>query len=423
VREVAVIGGGPGGATAAALLAAAGRDVLLIERERFPRFHIGESLLPWNMAIFERLGVVEELERRFLKKWGVEFLSTDGENRSQFYFEEALDPRYPVSFQVTRAEFDDVLLKRAAELGAGVRQGARAARADEEKDGSWRLALEADGSATEERARFLVDATGRDGFLAARHGMRKMDPSMKKASVFAHYRGVPRRPGRDEGNLIIVLLSDGWFWIIPLAGGVTSVGLVTDGASIKRLKLDPKTALDRAAAACPVVREMLARAERVSDVHAASDWTYECGRLAGDNFLILGDSAAFVDPIFSSGVLLAMKSGEMAADLIDAAFRAGDLARSRFATYERDVIRHARSYYRMVRSFYDSGFPRMSFSNQKENSVYRAVLNFLAGDMTPAWPIRWRLEVFYFLASMARRLNLGPKLNLAPAFGAPGGAP
>lgn len=423
MHDVAVIGGGPGGSTAAALLAAAGRDVLLLERDRFPRFHIGESLLPWNMEIFQRLGVVERLKERFLEKWGVEFITSDGSNRSLFYFEEALDPRYPVSFQVTRAEFDEILLARAAELGAEVRQGARAAIATEEPDGSWRLGLREGGADSEVRARFLVDATGREGFLAARLGRRKMNPSFRKASVFAHYRGVTRRPGRDEGNLIIVLLEDGWFWIIPLAGGATSVGLVTEGESMKRRKLAPEAALERAVAACPVVREMLSGAGRVSEVWSASDWTYECGRLAGDNFLLLGDSAAFVDPVFSSGVLLAMKSGEMAADLLAGAFRDGELASRRFARYERDVIRHARAYFRMVASFYDTGFARMSFSNHKKNSVYRAVLNFLAGDMTPAWPIRWRLEVFYLLAGTARRLKLGPKLALTPAFGRTGDAP
>jgi flavin-dependent dehydrogenase len=422
LHDVAVIGGGPGGSTAAHLLAAAGRDVVLLEREPGPRFHIGESLLPHNMRLFEKLGVVAELRARFIEKWGVEFVASGSDRTRLLHFEDAIDPRYPMCFQVLRSELDQLLLDAAAARGARVRQGATVQAARRDADGAWRLTVQegdATGSATREvAARFLIDASGRDGVLARQQGSRQMDPRHRRAAVFAHYRGVPRREGRDAGNIVMILMTDGWFWFIPFKNGVTSVGVVATGSRIREQGLRPEAVLDRAIERCPAARLMMAHAERLTPVHTTSDWTYSSPRIAGEGYLMVGDAGAFVDPVFSSGVLLAMSSGEMAADLLEEGLRANDLSPRRFRSYAPKVLRHVRAYARMVETFYGAAFPQLCFDPENRIGIASAVLNLLAGEMEPAWAVRWRLELFYLIAATYRRFGVGPPVALHRVFDA-----
>ncbi len=422
MHDVAVIGGGPGGSTAAHLLAAAGRDVVLFEREPGPRFHIGESLLPHNMRLFERLGVVPEMRARFIEKWGVEFVASGGDRTRLLHFEEAIEPRYRMCFQVLRSELDQMLLDAAAARGVGVRQGATVQAARRDADGSWCLTVQDGGAAEsgvrEVTARFLIDASGRDGLLARQQGSRRMDPRHRRAAVFAHYRGVPRREGRDAGNIVMILMSDGWFWFIPFKNGVTSVGVVATGSRIREQGLRPEAALDRAIERCPAARLMMANAERLSPVHTTSDWTYTSPRIAGEGYLMVGDAGAFIDPVFSSGVLLAMSSGEMAADLLEEALRANDLSPRRFRAYAPKVLRHVRAYARMVTTFYGAAFPKLCFDPEQRIGIASAVLNLLAGDMEPAWAVRWRLELFYLTATVFRKFGFGPPVALHRVFDA-----
>lgn len=414
--DVAVIGGGPGGSTAANLLAQAGRRVVLFERERFPRFHIGESLLPHNVRIFDRLGIAGRLQRSFIEKWGVEFVSSDGALTRLFHFDEAIDPRYPMCFQVPRSEFDLLLLEEAGRRGCEVHQAAAVKAVEEEPQGTWRLSVEEAGVTRECRARFLVDASGRDGVLARSRGLRDMDPLHRRAAIFAHYRGVPRRSGRDAGNIVIILMRDGWFWVIPFSDGRTSVGVVAEGQRIGEQGVDPETALGRAIARCPAAFRLMQQAERVSPVYSASDWTYNSRRIAGDGYLLVGDAAAFIDPVFSTGVLLAMSSAEMAAGILDEGLRKGAIPTGLLIDYERRVTRHVRGYRRMVDAFYSQAFPRLCFYPERRLGLPGAVLNLLAGDMEPSWRVRWRLELFYRIAAVYRRCGLGPRVALAGVF-------
>lgn len=424
MHDVAIIGGGPGGSTAANLLASAGHDVVLFEKERFPRFHIGESLLPHNMRIFERLGLVDALKQCFMEKWGVEFVSSDGGLTRLFHFDEAMDRRYPMCFQVPRSEFDHLLLRQAASRGARVHEATVVTDALQQPDGTWCVPVEneKDGAQTI-RCRFLIDASGRDGLLARHKGLREMHPQHRRAAVFAHYRGVPRRSGRDAGNIIIVMLRDGWFWMIPFADGRTSVGVVAEGRSMKEQGLSAEALLDLAIERCPAARRLMEQAERVSRVYATSDWTYRSKRAAGRGYFLVGDAAAFIDPVFSTGVLLAMTSAEMAADLLDEALHKGPIPERRLRGYERAVRAHIDGYWRMVETFYNSSFPRLCFYPTKRLAIPSAVLTLLAGDMEPAWKVRWRLSLFYCIAALYRRFDLGPQVRLHGAFEAHAPAP
>jgi flavin-dependent dehydrogenase len=417
MHDVAIIGGGPGGSTAANLLALAGHDVVLFERERFPRFHIGESLLPHNMRIFERLGIVDTMKQRFMEKWGVEFISSDGELTRLFHFEEAIDRRYPMCFQVPRSEFDRLLLDQAASRGARVHEGTAVKDAQQRPDGCWCLVLQ-DGNRQPRtvECRFLVDASGRDGLLARQRGLRDMHPGHRRAAVFAHFRNVPRRAGRDAGNIVIVMMRDGWFWLIPFADGKTSVGVVAEGKNIQEQRLSIEALLGLAIDRCPAVRRLMEKAERVSQVYATSDWTYRSRRIVGDGYLLVGDAAAFIDPVFSTGVLLAMSSAEMAADLLDEGLRQGELSERRLRDYERAVSEHVQGYWRIVETFYSSSFPRLCFYPETRLGIPAAVLTLLAGNMDPAWSVRWRLRLFYSIASIYRRFNLGPRVRLHAVF-------
>ncbi|RJG07693.1 NAD(P)/FAD-dependent oxidoreductase [Noviherbaspirillum cavernae] len=317
--DVLVIGGGPAGSTAAALLAQKGYRVTLLEKARHPRFHIGESLLPANLPLLEKLGVADEVRAIGMEKWAAEFVSPWHDHKQVFHFADAIDKSMPYAYQVQRAEFDEILIRNAARKGAHVIEGCRVKDVAflPDDQGAVIEAQHDDGTAASWRARFVLDASGRDTFLGNRFKAKVRNEKHNSTAIYAHFDGVTRNEGRDEGNISIYWFEHGWFWFIPLANGKTSIGAVTWPYYLKTRKKPVAEFLMDTIALCPKLMERMQGAQIVSDTEATGNYSYVCDRTHGANYLLLGDAYTFIDPVFSSGVMLAMNSAFVGADTVD----------------------------------------------------------------------------------------------------------
>src|SRR5258705_5363526 len=340
--DVAVVGGGPGGSSTATVLARRGHRVLLLERERFPRFHIGESQLPWSNEVFRALGVDEAIAAAgFVQKWGASFRAFDGTTEQYADFAAAVETPTPQTIQVPRAMFDEILLRHAARSGATVLKEHRALEATFEADGVALRFAGPEGAERAVRVGAVVDASGRAGFLAKKLGRHEVDPLLRNIAVHAQYEGVPRSEGRRAGDIRMFTRPDmGWIWFIPLSETAMSVGAVIPQA-VHRLHAKPtaEDSLVSYLSETPAAAPLLDQARRISPARFDADYSYLGTRLAGDRWVAVGDAAAFLDPIFSTGVLLAMQAGLEAADALHAGLVAGDLSSRRFADYDPRVRR------------------------------------------------------------------------------------
>ena len=368
--DVIVIGGGPGGCAAATLTAKAGWRTLLLERSPVPRFKIGESLMPATWWTFERMGAVPKLMASpFVRKYSVQFYSKTGKRSSPFYFQE-VDPRdCSVTWQVLRSEFDQLLLDNAADQGVEVRRGVNVKEVLFEGEGEEERAVgvraQMPGGAVEEiPCRVVVDASGQSAILGRRFGLLRTDAELKNAALFAHFKGALRDPGIDEGATLVLHTDneEAWFWYIPLHDDRVSVGVVGRmDYLVTGRGGDPQQTFEEEIARCLPLPARLAGAKQLFPVQVIRDFSYRADRIAGNGWVLAGDGFGFLDPIYSSGVFLALKSGELAADSIDDALRAGDLSAARLGAHGPRFAAGMGDMRKLVYAFYEKGFSFAKF--------------------------------------------------------------
>ncbi|MBL8287894.1 MAG: tryptophan 7-halogenase [Rubrivivax sp.] len=405
--DVLVAGGGPAGSTLAALLAREGRSVVLLEKDRHPRFHVGESLLPANARLFDDLGVREAVERIGIVKLGAEFVSPHHAHASIVEFADAMDKSMPLAWQVRRSQFDEILVGAAERAGAKVRQGCAVRDVAFDADGVTVQAQPGAAAAAPQtlRARYFVDATGRDTLLATKFGIKRKHKKHNSAALFGHFRGARRLPGKMEGSITIFWFEHGWFWFIPLADGTTSVGAVCWPHYLKTRDKPLKDFFLETVAMSPPLAERLQGAELVDDaVYATGNYAYAAERASGDRYVSVGDSYAFIDPVFSSGVYLAMASSYAALPLVTKTLDAGPAAAAaERARFEAHMRKGPRVFNWFIVRMTNPAIRELFMHPRNVLRAKEAVLGVLAGDIFSATPL-WRgllaFKFFYYTTSL-----------------------
>jgi flavin-dependent dehydrogenase len=383
--DVIVIGGGPGGSAVSTLIAQQGHSVQLFEREHFPRFHIGESLIPQTYWVLKRLGMLDKMKgSHFVKKYSVQFINGRGKLSEPFYFIEHNPHECSQTWQVRRSEFDHLLLNNAREHGVQVHEGTRVLEVLFEGSRAVGVRiLDEGGSERQVRAQVVVDASGQSSLLMDRLGLREWDPVLKKAAVWTYWKGAFRDTGRDEGATVVIQTQgkQGWFWYIPLHDDILSVGVVAgyDYLFKNRPGKDLEAIYFEEVAACPGMQPRIASAQRVEPFRAAKEYSYRSKQAAGDGWALVGDAYGFLDPLYSSGVLLALTSGQMAADVINEGLARGDTSEAQLRKWEVPFARGMDRMRRLVCEFYD-GFSFGRFV-RKHPHLKGYVTDVLIGDV------------------------------------------
>jgi flavin-dependent dehydrogenase len=387
--DVIVMGGGPAGSSVAGILAREGRSVVVFEKEKFPRHHIGESLMTDTFWTFQRLGFLEKMKNSpFVRKYSVQFANSAGRESRPFYFFEANHHESAVTWQVTRALFDQMLIEHAAEQGATVYQPAMVKQVLFEGDKA--VGVEAqmtDGTIRQFHAPVVVDATGQTAMLSNKFRWRVRDHKLKKAVLFSYFKGAHREPDLNGGATLVLRTergSNGWFWYIPLEDDITSVGIVADpDYLVKGRGQDLAKIFHEEVEKCEACRRRVAGGERVDKIYSILDYSYRSKQNAGNGFILIGDAYGFLDPIYSSGVLLALKMAELAADAIHDAFKHDDFSAERLGQFQPKLDRGIESMRKLVHAYYNEGFSFSQFLKKYPEQRVN-LINLLIGDVFKA---------------------------------------
>jgi flavin-dependent dehydrogenase len=411
--DVVVIGGGPAGSTAASALARAGRSVVLLERDRFPRFHIGESLLASVNDVFEAIGIGDRIRAEgFPQKWGATFVTPDGAVERFADFAISNEVPAPQTWQVPRARLDTLLIEHAGASGVDVRQGHRVLDVAFDDEGVT-VAVRppsVDGASTGTKAirtRVVVDASGRAGLLSRAFSLRVDEPTLANVAIFSHYAGVPRAAGRRAGDIRVVARRDlGWFWLIPISDDLMSVGVVLPQSAFLALpSLEPAILLERLIGDTPAVARLMRGAERKWPVRVEKDFSFGSRAYAGDRWILVGDAGSFLDPVFSSGVAIALESGLEGARAVDRALARGRPTAKAFAGFDRRQHQRYASFRRFVLGFYTQAFRDLFFSADPPKHMFRAVVTVLAGYWRPSLATRVWLALFFLSVRLQQRFG------------------
>ena len=395
--DVLVIGGGPAGSTVAALLAERGYRVTLLEKAHHPRFHIGESLLPANLPLLEKLGVADAVKAIGMEKWGAEFISPWHDHKQTFEFADAMNKSMPMAYQVRRAEFDEILIRNASRKNARVVEGCLVQNVNFLADDAGALvqARHKDGSIETVYTRFVLDASGRDTFLGNRFKAKQRNRQHNSAAIYAHYSGAGHNSGKAEGNITIFWFEHGWFWFIPLTNGASSVGAVVWPYYLKtRNNKSLEQFLHETIAMCAPLKERLHHACLASPVAATGNFSYVCDRTHGRNYLLLGDAYTFIDPVFSSGVMLAMQSAFVGADAVDTCLRHPQQAAAALKKFDNTMRVGPKAFSWFIYRVTNPTLRNMFMGPRNIFRVKEALLSVLAGDVYGKTPIQLPLLLF-----------------------------
>lgn len=420
--DVAVVGGGPAGSTVAALLARRSYRVIVLEKAHHPRFHIGESLLPMNLPIFERLGVLEKVRELGVFKPGADFEADNDRGYNTYAFARALGESPPHAYQVWRQDFDKMLFEHARECGADAREGHEVVQVEQFGPRDARLEVNADdGGRYRIQARYLVDASGRDALLSTKKKLRRKNVEHQSAAIFAHFRGAERRSGADAGNISIYRFDHGWMWMIPLPDGVMSVGAVCRPDYLKQRKGRTVEFLLDTLKLSEGLRQRMRNADMIgNEVRVTGNYSYDSLRMGGPGWVLVGDAFAFLDPVFSSGVYLAMSGAEQAVTVVDAALRDPDAERALLRRLEKRQRAGMARFSFFIYRFNGPVMQQMFREPRNTWQLEQGVISMLAGDLFDNAKVLSRLALFKLVYGICglrewRRWRAEHKYRLAQA--------
>lgn len=408
--DFAVAGGGPAGSSAAISLGQRGHSVVLFERETFPRFHIGESLLSTANDAFATLGVAKQIETAsFPAKWGAHLYTHDGQSGRYVDFTCVREVTKPQTYQVCREEFDRILLERAREAGVEVREACNVITCEFAPDAATLdVASRGDAATRRVRVRALVDATGRGGLIARKFNLRTEEPRLANIAIYSHYTKIPRLEGPRPDDIRLIARNDaGWFWLIPISKELTSVGVVLPMALYRRLvNGSPEETFNSTISDTPIVAELMRDARREWPVRVEKDFSYSASEYAGHRWILAGDAGSFLDPVFSTGISIAMESGIEAAAELHRALARNDFSASSFGAFSRRQRKRFTTFRRFVVGFYTPQFRDVFFSPEPPKLIFRSVATMLAGKWNASLWTRFLSQLFFGMISIQKRLHI-----------------